>query len=199
MSDNSYSFSLKVDDIFAIVGKGTVVSGKITLGVVKLGDSVSIIGGHDSVNARVTGIESFNKLLSEAKSGESVGLVLEKIDKKAVKKGWLIVKYPDEGQMLENPVSLTEQQRLAQEAREQMESAGLKFYVWSTCGDERVRPSHALMEGKLCRWSAPEVCSDDGGRTWKGRPKGAPRYHPGEDEECRCTALSYEPEITGEI
>jgi hypothetical protein len=89
--------------------------------------------------------------------------------------------------------------RFSKEERERMESAGLKLYEWSTCGDERVRPSHALMDRKLCRWSDPAVYSDDEGKTWKARPQGAPLVHPGEEEGCRCTALSYEKEIVGEI
>ena len=83
--------------------------------------------------------------------------------------------------------------------RERMENIGLKLYEWSTCGDERVRPSHALMEGKLCKWTDPTVYSSDGGKTWKLRPKGSVSFHPGEDKDCRCCALSYEKELFGEM
>ena len=88
---------------------------------------------------------------------------------------------------------------LAHENRKHMESTGLKLYEWSTSADERVRPSHALMEGKLCKWADPKVYSDDGGKTWKDRPEGATLFHPGEEEGCRCTALSYEKELFGEM
>jgi len=87
---------------------------------------------------------------------------------------------------------------LAQENRERMESAGLSMYEWSTAQDERVRPSHALMEGKICKWDDPTVYSTDG-KTWKPRPEGAPLVHPGEEEGCRCTALSYWNELVGEV
>ena len=86
---------------------------------------------------------------------------------------------------------------LALQNRQQMESQGLKLYMWSTCADERVRASHALMEGKLCKWADSTVYSTNGGKTWKPRPAGAVLLHPGEDEGCRCTALSYEKELLG--
>ncbi|MDR1399405.1 MAG: minor capsid protein [Treponema sp.] len=79
-----------------------------------------------------------------------------------------------------------------------MESVGLTMYIWSTSGDERVRPSHEMMDGGLCRWSDPSVYSDDGGKTWKPRPSGAVTQHPGFDIQCRCTALSCWQELVGE-
>jgi hypothetical protein len=90
-----------------------------------------------------------------------------------------------------------------------MESAGLSMYIWSTSGDERVRgdpggffpdaiPSHFAMDGLLCRWDDPTVYSDDGGKTWRDRPSGAVKLHPGEDYQCRCTALAYWQEIVDE-
>jgi len=88
--------------------------------------------------------------------------------------------------------------KLALENRERMEADGLKLYEWSTSLDERVRPSHALMEGKLCKWADSAVYSTDGGKTWKPRPSGATLTHPGEEEGCRCTALSYEKELLGD-
>jgi SPP1 gp7 family putative phage head morphogenesis protein len=80
-----------------------------------------------------------------------------------------------------------------------MEAAGLEMYIWSTSGDERVRSSHALMDGLLCRWDDASVYSDDGGKTWKPRPLGAVLVHPGEDIQCRCTALSYWDELVDEV
>ena len=87
---------------------------------------------------------------------------------------------------------------LADETRRRMEAEGLKLYVWSTCGDERVRPSHAFLNDKLCKWSDPAVYSINGGKTWIPRPKGAALSHPGEEEGCRCTALSFGEELFGE-
>jgi SPP1 gp7 family putative phage head morphogenesis protein len=80
-----------------------------------------------------------------------------------------------------------------------MTEAGLAMYVWSTSGDERVRESHALMDGGLCRWDDALVYSDNGGKTWKPRPSGAVLAHPGEEISCRCCALSYWDELVDEV
>jgi SPP1 gp7 family putative phage head morphogenesis protein len=79
-----------------------------------------------------------------------------------------------------------------------MESVGLTMYIWETSGDERVRPSHEMMDGGLCRWSDGTVYSQDGGKTWIPRPSGAVTVHPGFDPQCRCTATSYWDELVGE-
>lgn len=81
----------------------------------------------------------------------------------------------------------------------QMEEVGLDLYVWSTSYDDRVRDSHALMEGLLCRWDDASVCSYDNGKTWVPRPAGAVDLHPGQDIQCRCVALAFYPELTAEI
>jgi SPP1 gp7 family putative phage head morphogenesis protein len=80
-----------------------------------------------------------------------------------------------------------------------MEEAGLGMYIWSTSGDERVRTSHIELDNKLCRWDDASVYSEDGGKTWKPRPEGWAHVHPGEDIQCRCTALSYWDELVGEV
>lgn len=81
----------------------------------------------------------------------------------------------------------------------QMEEIGLDMYVWSTAFDDRVRDSHAAMEGLLCRWDDASVCSYDGGKTWVDRPSAAVQLHPGQDIQCRCVGLSYYPELTSQI
>ena len=81
----------------------------------------------------------------------------------------------------------------------QMEEIGLDMYVWSTAFDDRVRDSHAVMEGLLCRWDDASVCSYDGGKTWVSRPSNAVQLHPGQDIQCRCVGLAYYPELTAEI
>jgi hypothetical protein len=93
-----------------------------------------------------------------------------------------------------------------------MEALGLTMYIWRTSNDERVRgtpkseggkypnarPSHYLMNNKLCRWDDPTVYSEDGGKTWIDRPKGAVVLHPGFDYLCRCCAIDYWEELVQE-
>jgi uncharacterized protein with gpF-like domain len=78
----------------------------------------------------------------------------------------------------------------------------INMYIWQTSLDERVRgnptgkyadavPSHWEMENRLCRWDNPNVYSDDGGITWLLRPFNAPKAHPGEEIQCRCSSLPY--------
>lgn len=64
---------------------------------------------------------------------------------------------------------------------------GIETYIWETAKDERVRPSHKVLQGKLCRWDDPTVYSDDNGKTWKSRSTiGGILLHPGMDIACRC-------------
>ena len=81
----------------------------------------------------------------------------------------------------------------------QMEEIGLDMYVWSTAYDDRVRESHAIMEGLLCRWDDASVCSYDNGKTWVDRPSGAVQLHPGQDIQCRCVGLAFYPELVSEV
>ena len=81
----------------------------------------------------------------------------------------------------------------------QMEEIGLELYIWSTSYDDRVRDSHAIMEGALCRWDDATLCSYDKGKTWEHRPSGAVQLHPGQDIQCRCIALAYYPELEAEM
>lgn len=81
----------------------------------------------------------------------------------------------------------------------QMEEVGLDLYVWSTAYDDRVRDSHAVMEGLLCRWDDASVCSYDNGKTWVERPSDAVQLHPGQDIQCRCVGLAFYPELVSEI
>lgn len=82
--------------------------------------------------------------------------------------------------------------------QKRMQDIGLTMYEWSSSNDERVRESHALMDGKLCRWDDATVYSEDGGKTWKPRPSGAVLMHPGMDYQCRCTALAWFNELIDE-
>ena len=84
-------------------------------------------------------------------------------------------------------------------AEAQMQEIGLDLYVWSTAYDDRVRDSHAIMEGLLCRWDDASVCSYDNGKTWEPRPSGAVDLHPGQDIQCRCVGLAFYPELEAEM
>lgn len=81
----------------------------------------------------------------------------------------------------------------------QMQELGLDMYVWSTANDDRVRDSHAVMEGLLCRWDDASVCSYDNGKTWVPRPGNAIDLHPGQDIQCRCVGTAFYPELISEV
>jgi len=67
------------------------------------------------------------------------------------------------------------------------ERLGVDMYIWRTSEDERVRESHRVMNGRLCRWDDATVYSDDGGETWMSRSSiGGYEGHVGEDYQCRC-------------
>lgn len=82
--------------------------------------------------------------------------------------------------------------------QKRMQDIGLTMYEWGSSSDERVRQSHAIMDGKLCRWDDATVYSEDGGKTWKPRPAGAVLMHPGMDYQCRCTAYAWFNELIDE-
>lgn len=73
--------------------------------------------------------------------------------------------------------------------KQRNEALGIERYIWSTSGDERVRDSHRVMNGKLCRWDDESVYSDDGGKTWQSRSSiGGYVGHPSDDYQCRCVS-----------
>jgi elongation factor Tu len=84
-------FLMPIEDIFSITGRGTVATGRIETGVVKVGDEVQIIGlGDEPKKSVVTGVEMFRKILDTGEAGDNVGLLLRGIDKKEVKRGQVI-------------------------------------------------------------------------------------------------------------
>jgi elongation factor Tu len=85
-------FLMAIEDVFSISGRGTVVTGRIESGVVKVNEKVQIIGLGDTQETVVTGIEMFNKLLDEGQAGDNVGLLLRGIDKDAVGRGQVLAK-----------------------------------------------------------------------------------------------------------
>ena len=81
------SFRMTVEDVFSIKGRGTVVTGKIESGTVKVGDEIVIQGKSGEVKTTVTGIEMFRKAMSQASAGDNVGLLLKNIAKPDVQRG----------------------------------------------------------------------------------------------------------------
>ena len=86
-------FLMPVEDVFSITGRGTVATGRIETGVVKINDEVQIIGlGAENLKSVITGVEMFRKLLDEGEAGDNVGLLLRGIDKDQIKRGMVIAK-----------------------------------------------------------------------------------------------------------
>ena len=84
-------FLMPVEDVFSITGRGTVATGRIETGIIKVGDEVQIIGlGAEGKKSVVTGVEMFRKLLDEGQAGDNVGLLLRGIDKNEIKRGMVI-------------------------------------------------------------------------------------------------------------
>jgi elongation factor Tu len=83
---------MPIEDIFSIQGRGTVVTGRIELGVCKVGEEMEIVGFRDTRKTVVTGIEMFKKLLDTGEAGDNVGLLLRGIEKDDVERGQVITK-----------------------------------------------------------------------------------------------------------
>src|SRR5512143_169828 len=83
-------FLMRVEDIFTISGRGTVATGRVERGKVKVGEEIEIVGMRDTVKRVVTGVEMFRKLLDEGMAGDNVGLLLRGTDKKDVERGQVI-------------------------------------------------------------------------------------------------------------
>ncbi|MFN4286518.1 MAG: elongation factor Tu [Lacibacter sp.] len=84
-------FLMSVEDVFSITGRGTVATGRIERGKVKVGDAVEIVGLMDApLSSTVTGVEMFKKLLDEGQAGDNAGLLLRGIEKKDIRRGMVI-------------------------------------------------------------------------------------------------------------
>ena len=84
-------FLMPVEDVFSITGRGTVATGRIETGIVKVGDEIQLIGlGAEGKKSVVTGVEMFRKLLDQGEAGDNVGLLLRGIDKDEVRRGMVI-------------------------------------------------------------------------------------------------------------
>lgn len=83
-------FSMYIEDVFSIKGRGTVVTGRIETGIVKVGETVDIVGIRDKKSTTVTGVEMFRKMLDQGQAGDNVGILLRGIEKDGVERGQLL-------------------------------------------------------------------------------------------------------------
>ncbi len=90
--DTDKPFLMPVEDIFSIEGRGTVVTGRIERGMVKINEEVEIVGIHDTKKTVITGIEMFNKQLDEGRAGDNAGLLLRGTKKEEVERGQVLAK-----------------------------------------------------------------------------------------------------------
>jgi len=85
-------FLMPIEDIFSISGRGTVVTGRIERGIVKVGEEMEIVGFKPTFNTVITGVEMFKKLLDEGQAGDNVGLLLRGTKKEDVERGQVVAK-----------------------------------------------------------------------------------------------------------
>ncbi len=85
-------FLMAIEDVFSISGRGTVVTGKVDRGIVKVGDELEIVGIRDTQKTTCTGVEMFRKLLDQGQAGDNVGVLLRGIDREQVERGQVLCK-----------------------------------------------------------------------------------------------------------
>jgi elongation factor Tu len=85
-------FLMPIEDVFSISGRGTVVTGRIERGVVKVGDEIEIVGIHDTMKTTCTGVEMFRKLLDSGEAGDNVGVLLRGTKREEVERGQVLCK-----------------------------------------------------------------------------------------------------------
>jgi elongation factor Tu len=90
--DTEKPFMMAIEDVFSITGRGTVVTGRIETGIIKVGEQVEIVGIRELQTTTVTGVEMFRKLLDEGQAGDNVGLLLRGIGKDDVERGQVVAK-----------------------------------------------------------------------------------------------------------
>ncbi|HET6498003.1 MAG TPA: elongation factor Tu [Coriobacteriia bacterium] len=90
--DTEKPFLMAVEDVFTITGRGTVATGRVERGIVKVGDDVEIVGIRDTHKTVVTGVEMFRKLLDEAQAGDNVGVLLRGVSRTDIERGQVLCK-----------------------------------------------------------------------------------------------------------
>jgi elongation factor Tu len=86
------NFLMPVEDVFSISGRGTVVTGRVERGIVKVGETVEIVGIRDTQSTTVTGVEMFRKLLDQGQAGDNVGILLRGTKREDVERGQVVCK-----------------------------------------------------------------------------------------------------------
>jgi elongation factor Tu len=92
LRETDKAFMMAIEDVFSITGRGTVVTGRIETGIIKVGEQVEIVGIRDLQSTTVTGVEMFRKLLDEGQAGDNVGLLLRGVGKDEVERGQVVAK-----------------------------------------------------------------------------------------------------------
>ncbi|MEX0407265.1 EF-Tu/IF-2/RF-3 family GTPase, partial [Aquibium sp. LZ166] len=85
-------FLMPIEDVFSISGRGTVVTGRVERGVVKVGETVEIVGIRPTTSTTVTGVEMFRKLLDQGQAGDNIGALLRGVDREGVERGQVLCK-----------------------------------------------------------------------------------------------------------
>ena len=113
---------MPIEDVFSISGRGTVVTGRVERGKVKVGEEIEIVGFRPTTKKVVTGVEMFRKLLDSGEAGDNIGVLLRGVEKTDVERG----------QVLAKPGSIT--------AAHEVQGRGLRAV------EGRGRPSHAVLQ-----------------------------------------------------
>ncbi|MFA6611098.1 MAG: elongation factor Tu [Bacilli bacterium] len=90
--ENDKPFLMPVEDVFSITGRGTVATGRVERGIVRVGDPVEIVGIHPTISTVVTGVEMFRKLLDYAEAGDNIGTLLRGVTRETVQRGQVLAK-----------------------------------------------------------------------------------------------------------
>jgi len=90
--DIEHDFLMPIEDVFSISGRGTVVTGRIERGIIKVGEEVAIVGIKDTATTTCTGVEMFRKLLDRGEAGDNVGVLLRGIKREEVERGQVLAK-----------------------------------------------------------------------------------------------------------
>jgi elongation factor Tu len=85
-------FLMPVEDVFSISGRGTVVTGRVERGIIKVGEEVEIVGIHDTVKTVCTGVEMFRKILDQGQAGDNIGVLLRGTKRDDVERGQVLAK-----------------------------------------------------------------------------------------------------------